>query len=199
MITTPPAERPITTEDHVSKPPEPRPAFTNPPADQEISTEAHAAKPPEPSLDATIGSIREYIKNGVQDQLQLRLALTQARAASTTLSKLQQVSVRNEVIDQAIRKQEMLYKSAIADQEDSLNKYLADVAWLAGHQDTAVDTAVQMEEESANTATIDPRKADAKAQISSALDQLRRDIRDQRQGRLAREAIADRLTVGEAK
>jgi serine/threonine protein kinase len=84
-------------------------------------------------------SISEYIKKAVQDQIQLRLAITQA-------SK---------------------------DQEDSLNKYMADVALLAREQDTAVDTAIQLEEDNNNIANIDPRKAVSKAQISSAINQLK--------------------------
>jgi serine/threonine protein kinase len=196
-------QSPVEDEEPTPVPVRP-PVITPPPAARNIVAETPPpARPPEPPAQAVKGvsleSVRQYIKNAAQDQIQLRLALTQTRSARTALNKLQNISVKTESISQAIQQEEATYRSADNDREDSLNKYIADVELLAGVQKTEFESAMQMENDSANTPSIDPKKAESKAQISSAIDELRSDVREQQQRHLTREAITDRLNTSEIK
>jgi hypothetical protein len=153
-------------------------------------------KEQEPRSDLAIGPIREYVRNAIQKHIQLRLAIAQVRNASAALSKLQGVSSKTETINQAIRQEETNHQSAVNDREDLLNEYVADVVWLTRQQGAAVDTAIRLEEDSADVAKLDARNIDSKTQISTAINQLKSDIRDQRQANLAQGAPAGRASAG---
>jgi serine/threonine protein kinase len=150
----------------------------------------------ETNTDSTVSSIREYIRNGVQDQLQAMRKSKLASAADTALRKIRGGGTATGVVSDAIHTEEVVYRDAIAARDDSLNKYFAEVDWLAGHQSDAVDRAIQLEEDDASIPTMDQRKAEERAQIVSVLDQLKRDIGDRRQGHFVRQAAIDRLSAG---
>jgi hypothetical protein len=150
-----------------------------------------------PGPGTTVPSIREYIKNGVQDQLQAVRQSKKASAADTALSKMRSAGPATGVVSDAIRIEETIYRDAIAARDEALNKYISWVDWLAGHQSDVVDRAIQLEEDDASIPSMDQKKADERAQFVSAINQLKRDIGDRRQG--LRQAAVDRLSAGGAR
>lgn len=90
----------------------------------------------------------------------------------------------------------------MSDRDIFLNKYLAQVEWLAEHDQAAVDAAVRLERDSANAPSIDKEDAEQKAQIRSAISLLASHVRIQRQGQLTPAAVTadtDQLNIGGAK
>ena len=157
---------------------------------------------PKTSSTSSLESMREYVRYAAQYQIQLRLALTQARGASNSLDKLKAISTQNETTSQLIQTQENLQNLAVSDRESVLNKYMAQVEWLSGHDEAAVDAAVKLEHDGAAAVTIDKGDADTKAQIIAAIDLLAPHVRAQRQKQLTRAAViadSDRLNIRGSK
>ena len=150
------------------------------------------------SSTSPLESLREPVRQAAQCQLMLQLALSHARAASSSLEKLRAISTTSSATNQTIMTEESLYAAAMRDREDMLNKYLPKVEWLAGHDASAVDAAIELERDDAARGTMDKADAEFRSQFVAALDVLDRHVRAQRQGQLTRVAVvsdADRLNM----
>ena len=186
------------------KPGPPQQTTQQPPAQQQPSEPTPAQPQPQPRNSSTtpIEVMREYVRQAAQYQIQLRLALTQARGASNSLDRLRSIRVKNDTTNQLIGTEESLYNSAVADRENVLNRYMAQLDWLGQHDPAAVDTAVRLEHDNANTATIDKGDAESKAQIMVAVDLVAAHVRAQRQAQLSRAGVladAERSNSGGTK
>jgi hypothetical protein len=139
--------------------------------------------------------MREYVKQGVQIQIQLRLVVTQTRRAAATLQKLNAISARNETIDQSIQTEQRLYDTAVSDQQPLLARYVSQIEWLAQHDPASVDAAIQVERDAVRTPSVDKFEAESKADIARAIDLLMQHVRMQRQNQLTQGAILTSLNV----
>jgi hypothetical protein len=143
----------------------------------------------------SLSSMREYVKQGVQVQVQLRLAVTQARRASATLQKLDAITVKNEAIDRSIQAERRLYNVALSEQQAVLDKYMSQVEWLAEHDEASVEAAIQLESDAVRTPSVDKGEADSKAEIGRAIDLLTRHVTIHRQRQLTRDVIISNLNI----
>jgi hypothetical protein len=167
------------------------PPVTTPPVAP--PTVAAAAQIPRPG--PSLNSMREYVKQGVQVQIQLRLVVTQARRAATTLQKLQAISTRNETIQQSIQTEKRIYETATADQQPLLSRYIAQIEWLAQHDAGTVAAAINVEQDSVRTPSVDKDEAASKAEIARAIDLLKQHLGMQRQNQLTDGAVLTSLNV----
>jgi hypothetical protein len=115
-----------------------------------------------------------------------------ARGASNSLAALNKIPSKVEDIQKSIQKQESIYSSAIRQQQDLLNEYMADVEWLGGHDTATVDAALELESGVMNTPTFDKARGQAKADMERSIKRLASDIRAQRQKQLTRDAVIAR-------
>jgi serine/threonine protein kinase len=134
-------------------------------------------------------SAREYVKRAAEYQIRLRHAAARARGASGSLDKLRDIPTITEGIQNSIQTQENLYNSAIADRDALLNRYMAEVEWLGGHETASVDAALQLESDALATPSFDKGESDAKAEMVRAIKLLANHVRAQRQKQLKREDV----------
>jgi len=164
-------------------------APSQPPQTQPDAQTAPIVLPPAQPSPTDISSMREYVRQAAEYQIHLRKELTLGRDAFNALKKLKAISTSDQSINFAIQKEQILYDSAKGDQEKTLNRYMAQIEWLAGHDEVAVDAAVKLEQDAANTITIDRGDADFNAQISNAISLLAIHVRFYRQKQLTRDTI----------
>lgn len=203
IATPPPQPAPVRPESSalttLPVPQQPAPArpenspSASPPAPQPMPQPA-IVKPAAPSSVRPLTSEREYVRQGYRYQAQLRLAVLQARRASTTLGNLRAISNRTEIIENAIQNQERLYRSATDDKEAFLEKYIAQVEWLGEHDVSSVDMAIEMEREAAAIISIDKNEAVSRSATTQAIDLMARHIRLQRQKQLSPAQIISDVT-----
>ena len=144
---------------------------------------------------SSLSSLREYVKQGVQVQVQLRLVTTQARRALATLQKLDAIAVKSETIDRSVQAERRLYDVALSEQQTVLDKYMSQVEWLAEHDEASVEAAIQLESDAVHTPSVDKNEADSKTEIGRAIDLLTRHVAIQRQKQLTRDTIISSLTI----
>jgi serine/threonine protein kinase len=193
-----PQPLPATRVDPVVVPPVVMPPVVMPPVVSPPVVASPVVSPPgpvPPQPGTSLNSMREYVKQGVQIQIQLRLVVTQTRRAATTLQKLNAISTRNETIDRSIQTEQRLYDAAVADQQPLLARYMSQIEWLAQHDPASVDAAIQVERDAVRTPSVDKYEADSKAEIARAIDLLTKHVRMQQQNQLTQGAILTSLNV----
>jgi TIR domain len=202
LITPAPAPRPPPAEATATGKPAltelvPTPPLDRPPASTAASPQRGTAtstaysSPPgaaEPIIQRAPGASltlrREFVRQGVQYQFRLRLAVTQARDASATLNNLRAASSRSTVIENSIRTQERLLNSAMEDRGTLLERYVAQVELLSTQDASAVDAAMRMERDAATVAGLDRSDTALQVAKAQAVDLLARHVLLRRQGQL---------------
>jgi serine/threonine protein kinase len=193
-----PSPQPPQPPDRVAEIPRPPPDLAQQPGVPPTISQAVIAPPivaPLTQPGSSLSSLREYVKQGVQVQVQLRLVATQARRALATLQKLDAIAVKSETIDRSIQAEQRLYDVAQSEQQAVLDKYMSQVEWLAEHDEASVEAAIQLESDAVHTPSVDKNEADSKTEIARAIDLLTRHVVIQRQKQLTRDAIISSLNI----
>jgi hypothetical protein len=174
--------------------------------DGPTTTEVAMANPVVPPVQQQLrsslsSSMRLHVRQAAQAQILLGYALKKALRASDVLRALPANST-NKVVTQSKQTHEDQYNSAILERDDLLDRYIAEVEWLADHDATVVDEAIKSEYENFTAPAIEKGDAEKNEQASVAIKLLASHVRDQRQQHLTRAAVtadAGAIRIGGSK